>query len=115
MKKTISCLVTIFLMCCVAACVMESAPESEQSEVQAISTDDGPSVAGEVVTQASGCSVVQWCNAPGPDGAVCKQLGCDFHSAFTECVDETPRVCGTPRCPWRFKQLDGQSFDICEF
>jgi hypothetical protein len=110
--KTTSWLLTIFLMCCVTGCMAESPPEDEQSDVQAVSDGD---LANEAVTQASGCSVVQWCDAPGSDGARCKQLGCSFHDAFEECVAETPRVCGTPKCPWRFLQLDGQSFDICLF
>lgn len=93
-------------------------PEQEaQFEAQAALGGEPTSASSpsEAVTQASGCSVVQFCDAPGSDGARCKQLGCSFNAAFEECVEETPRICGTPKCPWRFILLSGSSFDICLF
>lgn len=72
-------------------------------------------VAGDVITQSDGCSVVQWCDVPsnlpnGWEGARCLQRGCTLDAALNECVIETWRVCGTPKCPWAFVALDGTRF-----
>jgi hypothetical protein len=111
-------LLSMTLGCGVEQDANDESGQDVQFETQAASGDDEPTSAGspnEAVTQASGCSVVEFCDAPGSDGARCKQLGCSFNAAFEECVAETPRVCGTPKCPWRFVPLSGASFDICLF
>lgn len=73
------------------------------SEAAATAPGDGVSAAG------NGCSTVQYCNAPGQDGARCRQLGCSLDEALAECAAETPRVCGDPPlCPWAFYTLSGQ-------
>ncbi len=71
-------------------------------------TTSSTSFSNEAVTQANGCSIVQWCNAPGSEGTVCKQLGCSEQAAENECFVESHNVCGTPRCPWIFVTLDGR-------
>jgi hypothetical protein len=50
----------------------------------------------------SGCSVVQYCDAPGSDGTRCLHLACDYNTAYNECIVETRNVCGTPVQPWIF-------------
>lgn len=64
---------------------------------------------GGVVIQA-GCSIVEWCNAPGADGSRCKQQGCTLTAAISECESETRQFCGTPQCPWIFVALDGTRY-----
>ena len=58
----------------------------------------------------AGCSIVQFCNAPGPDGARCLQQGCSLSAALAEWTAETRAACGTPVCPWIFVALDGTRF-----
>ena len=77
-----------------------------------LTMDDGEVISGQsqkgddVVIQA-GCSIVEWCQAPGSRGSVCRQQGCSIQNAFEECVNETRAACGTPRCPWIFIASDG--------
>ncbi len=73
-------------------------------------TDDGKVVPGPVQPQA-GCSVVEWCNAPGADGARCLQQGCTLERALDECTAEARAACGTPvPCPWIFVASDGTRY-----
>ena len=55
----------------------------------------------------AGCSVVQFCNAPGSEGTRCVQQGCTVKPAVTECKAEVPPICGTPVLPWIFVTSDG--------
>jgi len=77
----------------------------------AAASDDtvaGATAAG--TSQATSCSIVQFCNAPGSDGTRCLQQGCSLTAALDECEVESRRVCGTPVCPWVFVALDGTRF-----
>src|SRR5678815_3979789 len=56
----------------------------------------------DLIAPRAGCSVVQFCNAPGSDGTVCQQQGCTLASAKNECTSESHTVCGTPVNPWVF-------------
>ncbi|HWN70474.1 MAG TPA: hypothetical protein VNM90_22695 [Haliangium sp.] len=127
-------LLTVFLL---VGCSMEDSnvegSSAEDSNAED-SSDDGPGLGGweveepsatsgdttaeeastassadEVIIQAS-CSIVEWCNIEGPEGARCKQQGCSLQAALNECTVETWRVCGTPKCEWRFVALNGQSW-----
>jgi hypothetical protein len=64
----------------------------------------------DAIQPRAGCSIVQFCNAPGTDGTRCLQQGCDLITALNECSAEAPAVCGTPVCPWIFVALDGSRF-----
>jgi hypothetical protein len=57
---------------------------------------------------AANCSIVQFCNAPGSDGTVCRQQsGCLVTTAVSECKVETSNVCGSPVPIWIFVTRDG--------
>lgn len=67
--------------------------------------------AEELETQAvhAGCSVVQFCNAPGSDEARCIQQGCTLSNALAECDREIRDACDEPPlCPWLFVKNNGQ-------
>lgn len=51
-----------------------------------------------LVAPAAGCSFVEWCDAPGPRKAVCRQQGCDSLTAMNECKSEVRRFCGPSFC-----------------
>lgn len=53
-------------------------------------------------TAGNGCSIVQYCDAPGSDGTRCLHLTCDFNTAYNECIRESYSVCGTPVPVWVF-------------
>jgi hypothetical protein len=57
--------------------------------------------------EKAGCSVVEYCNAPGPEGTRCRQQGCTFIAAMSECEQETAIVCGSAVCPWIFVASNG--------
>jgi len=99
-------------ICFMMGCMTEVQTPSESSASEQLAD---PALVNDAEAAGHGCSVVEWCDAPGSDGARCRQLGCSFQEAFDECIAETQRVCGTPKCPWMFKPLGGSSFDICLF
>jgi len=55
------------------------------------------------------CVVVQYCDAPGPDGTRCLQNGCSMLEALTECSIEAPRECRI-MCPFVFIGPGGKRF-----
>jgi hypothetical protein len=61
----------------------------------------------------AGCSVVEWCNAPGGDGTRCRQTGCSVPTAIAECKADVDVVCGDPICPWIFTSVTGARRDLC--
>lgn len=56
------------------------------------------------------CVVVQYCDAPGPDGTRCVQNGCSVLDALTECSVEAPRECARVVCPFVFVGPGGKRF-----
>lgn len=122
-------MMTVFAVC-FAGCAMEPATETASTDQQITSTGDWQQITQPIVTgdqQAvgeaadatpiedainprAGCSIVQFCNAPGSDGTRCLQQGCDLGTALAECSREAPAVCGTPVCPWIFVASDGSRF-----
>jgi hypothetical protein len=56
------------------------------------------------------CVVVQYCDAPGPDGTRCVQTGCSVPDALTECSIEAPRACSRIACPFVFVGPGGKRF-----
>jgi hypothetical protein len=74
----------------------QNADEQSQSDIDGVSN------------VLANCSVVQFCNASGSDGTVCRQQsGCLVQTAVSECKVETTNVCGSPVPTWRFVTLDG--------
>jgi hypothetical protein len=70
----------------------------------------GP-IAGPVPQRgAITCVVVQYCDAPGPDGTRCVQKGCNVLDALTECSIEAPRECARVVCPFVFVGPGGKRF-----
>ena len=51
---------------------------------------------------AGGCVYVQWCNAPGYYGTVCRlRTGCVYNDTTAhECFDDSDAVCGGLTQPW---------------
>ena len=83
-----------------------AAPVSQQVSEQALTSEPGEVVAGEKVDDVeaqAGCVYIQWCNAPGADGTVCRLYsGCSLNNAtLQECVDDAYAVCGAPVNPWK--------------
>lgn len=78
-----------------------------EEDVLALSPDGEPST-------SANCSVVQYCNAPGNDGTICRQqAGCSVAAATSECVTEVRNVCGGATCPWKLVRTDGVRIDLC--
>lgn len=78
-------------------------PPPGASEAAAPMTPDADQhVTDAAIAAGSGCSVVQYCNAPGEWGTVCLHLTCDYNTAYNECIRESYNVCGTPVQPWIF-------------
>ena len=70
----------------------------------------GP-VAGPVAHRGpTSCVVIQYCDAPGPDGTRCLQIGCNVLDALTECSIEAPRQCARVVCPFVFVGPGGKRF-----
>jgi len=95
-------------------------PAISQAEVQAQPASSEadkpakpPGADGDVISPAAGCSIVQFCDAPGTDGTRCLQQGCSFDAARTECINEGWAVCGTPKCPWALIDLNGVRHELC--
>jgi hypothetical protein len=86
-------------------------PEGWGIDPRPVSTiDDGKVVPGQDVVIQAGCSVVEYCNAPGSDGSRCRQQGCTLANAIAECESETRQFCGTPQCPWIFVATGGTRY-----
>jgi len=121
MKKII---VTMFAIC-MSACAADPAATTDEAESRAptswqpesLQASQDSALTGDDTADASpiedaiephaGCSVVQFCNAPGNDGTRCRQQGCSLGAALAECERESRAVCGTPVCPWIFVELNG--------
>jgi len=56
------------------------------------------------------CVVIQYCDAPGPDGTRCLQVGCNVLDALAECTIEAPRECARVVCPFVFVGPGGKRF-----
>jgi len=84
--------VTMAVVLGVSACgvdpVHAPAPGEDPARAQ-----PGESTASSEI--AANCSVVEWCNAPGSEGTVCRrQQGCTVQESARECLDEVQDVCG---------------------
>lgn len=70
-----------------------------------------PAAAGPVAQRGpTSCVVIQYCDAPGPDGTRCVQTGCNVQDALTECTIEAPRECARVVCPFVFVGPGGKRF-----
>ena len=120
MLRVYSVSVMIALMATLSACGVDPVrgppgddPGSVQADEQAATSSDTADLAAsgtptdDAIGPRAGCSVVQFCNAPGSDGTRCLQQGCSVQTAVTECKNEVPGVCGSPVSPWIFVTLNG--------
>lgn len=86
-------------------------PGSVQAGDQAATSSDTADLASnptdDAIVPRAGCSVVQFCNASGSDGTVCKQQGCTIQTAEVECRSEVKTVCGSPVATWIFVTSNG--------
>jgi hypothetical protein len=106
----------------VAACALEAEPGDSPTEATAGDsaleaaeevTQDDESVTGDAAAAANGCSIVEWCNEPGANGSVCRQVACSTAAAYAECDREVRQICGAPVCPWVVKTLSGGRTNLC--
>jgi hypothetical protein len=103
-SRTVSASALAFLVAtALSACAVDTGDQPEDFVGDEVA---GDGVAGDV-TDKAGDSYVQWCNAPGSDGTICKQQGCDGIAclyreveAVAECRDEVRRICGSAVQPW---------------
>jgi hypothetical protein len=65
-------------------------------DVELVKGEDGES--GDFSTKA-GCSHIQWCNEPGPNGTICIWDACSYSAAYNECVVDANYVCGGIKQP----------------
>src|SRR5262245_47482837 len=85
----------------------DEVPAVEQSESElAIGTPGGD------LELRSGCSHVEWCNAPGAIGTQCFHERCSTEDAIAECRRETRSICGRATCPWVLIDFDGEEVPI---
>lgn len=75
------------------------------------SADDAVRSSTDDVVIEAGCSIVEYCDASGSDGARCLQQGCSLQAAQNECWTETHKVCGNPpKCLWIFVATNGNRY-----
>lgn len=99
MKRILRAVIAVPLLSLIACA--DIADDGEAQISTEVSVVD-PSPTGEPRVPGSGCSIVQFCNAPGPDGTRCVQQGCSLSTAMSECDREAHLICGTPVQPWIF-------------
>ncbi len=95
----------------------EAAPPDDPAPVSGIAAAEQASTASaaaDPVQAAPGCAVVQTCNAAGPDGTRCRQLGCSVGAAALECALESTLICGAAVCPVILIELDGTRENLCK-
>lgn len=102
----VSC-ITAFAIALCACGVDEGATTPSETAGDPSTTASSES---DLITPRAGCSVVQFCNASGSDGTVCRQQGCTLAAAKNECTSESQSVCGTPVSLWVFISSGGQRF-----
>ncbi len=104
-----------------AGCSAESDTTEQDIGSSNWTTEDGSELAadpaGDVsepgedgLIEKAGCSIVEYCNAPGSDGTRCRQQGCSLSTALAECEQETAIVCGSRVCPWIFVASNGTRY-----
>lgn len=99
----------------VASLVMVDLSSREQLIGDWVVEGREPAASGGVIAPRSAigpitCVVVQYCDAPGPDGTRCVQSGCNVLDALTECSIEAPRACSRVVCPFVFVGPGGKRF-----
>jgi hypothetical protein len=106
--------IAVVVAASVSACALEEeATESNGGEAadEWVDPQDSTDIVeghpdGEAAARA-GCSVVEWCQAPGFDGTRCVQTGCSVSAAIAECIADVDFVCGGPNCPFIFTSITG--------
>lgn len=65
-------------------------------------TEEVPGEDPDDPSAVTDCVYVQWCNAPGPNGTICRlRSGCVANTTtVNECIADTNAVCGGPVSPW---------------
>jgi hypothetical protein len=108
MTKMIGIVTSIALAVSMLACTdpvaddkqSELLPEPQPSNAEVVPGDTAQATAATIGTEATpaagnGCSIVEWCNQPGSNGTVFRQVGCTLPSAQQECTREAIQICGT--------------------
>ena len=86
--------------------LLEQDNDGDELDVRTFSKDEleeavpGESFAGP--SAAAGCVYVQWCDAPGQLGTICRlRSGCQITQAtLNECFGDANAVCGGLFVPW---------------
>src|SRR4051812_15755837 len=97
-----SVIMGVSLFACTADSVVDRGDGMPEPIPAAEVDSKSPAATSAPDSAATNCSIVVWCNEPGARGTVCRQVGCDFNTAYNECINETRIVCGTPVQPWVF-------------
>jgi len=71
-----------------------------------------PESPAEIPPGENGCTLVVYCDAPGPDGTLCRQEACSLEGAIADCDEDARYVCGTPVEPWRLETLEHDFIDL---
>jgi hypothetical protein len=106
MMKRLRILATILLIIPTFACTEDAVSNDEPTELlpqpRPSNADDVPGDGTQAATGAdptpaagNGCSIVEWCDQPGANGTVCRQVACDLPSAQQECSREATQICGS--------------------
>ena len=80
--------------------------DGDEIDVQAFSKDElteaVPGESPDDPLDAVNCVYVEWCDAPGANGTICRlRSGCVYNAAtVNECITDTNDVCGGPVYPW---------------
>jgi predicted small lipoprotein YifL len=104
MKRFVS-IVVITLLASLAACAETGPADPEfltDEKVKSAIAEASTSRAEEAQSQpsdtslAADCVYVQWCNAPGGDGTICRlRSGCSYNdTTVAECFADVRRNCG---------------------
>lgn len=86
---------------------LESLPVDPSVAPDEVVGDEGLAADDDLGVASDHCARVQWCNESGPVGSVCIWTGCTLAAALNDCVEDTWFLCGTPSCPWEFRDRNG--------
>ena len=105
-KRKFSLLASAFVLAAMLVGCAEESGAQEEELLAAEEAGDSEAVDGDPADKA-GKSYVQYCNAPGDNGTVCRQQGCSGDAcyaqeaaAISECRSEVRSVCGSPVQPF---------------
>jgi hypothetical protein len=111
MQRAIATAVLIAMIAIPFACTIDAGNSDEPVSEASSLANPGD----DITPAATNCTQVDFCNAPGPNGAQCRQRACSFSAAVAECRVDTPFVCGKNfPLPWVIIDSGGSSHTISD-